>query len=312
MFGQFFVLFATMGIGYLCTQRKWISAEANVGLGNLVLFITIPVLLFSSMANTSISNEMLVNFGIIVVLQFLCMLVFGRILRMIYSKLGYPKEQLDMLEVTAASENNAFIGLPIALMFFGQEGVVYMSASVMGLNFYVWSYGLYTVKGGTGETIGSVLKTILKGAINPNISSIALGLLVAVLGLTKYIPSFLADFIASIGGTSTPLSLIYIGALAGSGGIIPLLREKDTFRASVIKMIVVPFLAFCLMFILPVEPIVKAVFFMAMAMPAAAVVPMVVGRYGVGVQMSSKIVLMTTVLSMITLPICVWITQIWV
>ncbi len=311
MFGQFFVLFALMAIGYFASRKGFLNDEMTVGVGNIVLFFTIPALLFSSLANTKVESEMLTNFASMVGLQFIGSLIFGRIIRWYYRFRNFEEAHLNMLEVTAVSVNNAFIGFPIALLFFGEEAVVYMSAGVLGLNLYVWSVGLYIIKGIKGESVGTMLRTLLKGAINPNISSILLGLFASVIGLTAHLPHFVQDFISSLGGISTPLSLIYIGALTGNSGLKYLLRDRETLEASLIKMILMPIMAFAFIYFIPVQPIVKTVFFVGMALPSAAIVPMVVGRYGVGVEVSSKMVMLTTAFSMGTLPICVAVSHIW-
>lgn len=312
MFGQFFVLFALMAVGYVCSRKKFLNQEMTIGVGNIVLFFTIPALLFSSLANTQVKNDMLINFATMVALQFISMLVFGRLIRMYYRFRKFEKSHLNMLEVTAVSVNNAFIGFPIALMFFGEEAVVYMSASVLGLNLYVWSIGLYIIKGIKGERLGAMIRTLIKGAVNPNISSILLGLFASVVGFMAYVPDFVQEFINSLGSISTPLSLIYIGALTGNSGLKYLLKDRESLEASLTKMIFMPILAFAFIYFMPVQPIVKIVYFIAMALPSAAIVPMIVGRYGVGVEVSSKMVMLTTAFSMATVPVCVAISYIWV
>lgn len=312
MFGQFFVLFALMAVGYICSRKKFLNDEMTIGVGNIVLFFTIPALLFSSLANTKVEKDMLTNFALMVGLQFISMLLFGRILRLYYSFRNFEEDHLNMLEVTAASVNNAFIGFPIALMFFGEEAVVYMSASVLGLNLYVWSIGLYIIKGIKGERAATMIRTLVKGAINPNISSILLGLFASLIGLMAYIPDYIQEFIKSLGTISTPLSLIYIGALTGNSGLKYLLQDKKSLEASLTKMIFMPILAFVFIFFMPLHPLVKAVYFLSLALPSAAIVPMIVGRYGVGVEASSKMVMLTTAFSMATLPPCIAICHIWV
>lgn len=312
MAGQFFVLFAMMGVGYYCSRKKYLNDEMTVGVGNLVLFITIPVLLFLSLANTKIQRNMLINFGTMVALQFVGMIIYGRVLRCYYKWRKFPEEHLTMLEMTAVSVNNAFIGFPVAALFFGEEGVVYMTASVLGLNLYLWTVGLYVIKGVKGESLGSMVGTLVRGAINPNVSAILLGLLAAILGVMAYVPEFIVTFLNNLGGVSTPLSLIYIGALTGNKGIRALLREKKILEASAIKVTALPVMSFVLIYFLPIDPLVKAVYFIATALPAAAIVPMIIGRYGAGVEISSKMVLVTTVLSMGVIPICIAISRIWI
>lgn len=311
MFGQFFVLFGLMAVGYVCSRKKFLNNEMTVGVGNIVLFFTIPALLFTSLANTKVEKDMLINFATVAGLQFISMLMFGRIIRLYYRFRKFNESHLNMLEVTAVSVNNAFIGFPIAMMFFGEEAVVYMSASVLGLNLYLWSVGLYIIKGVQGESVGTMVKTIVKGAINPNISSILLGLLASVIELMAYIPDFVQEFIRSLGSVSTPLSLIYIGALTGNSGLRYLMKDRESLEASLIKMIVMPLFAFVFIFFIPVEPMVKTVYFIAMSLPSAAIVPMIVGRYGTGVEVSSKMVMLTTAFSMATVPVCITISRIW-
>ena len=81
--------------------------------------------------------------------------------------------------------------------------------------------------------------------------------------------------------------------------------EKMALEISVVKMIGMPALAILAMLFIPADGLAKSVFLLSVCMPSAAVVPMMVGRYGYGDKMSSDIVLWTTVLSMATLPLSV-------
>ena len=55
MFGQFFVLFAMVGVGCLCSRRGWITQEVNTGLGSLVMQVTCPALLFVTISGNDIA-----------------------------------------------------------------------------------------------------------------------------------------------------------------------------------------------------------------------------------------------------------------
>ena len=70
-------------------------------------------------------------------------------------------------------------------------------------------------------------KSFLQGAINPNCISILLGLLLAVTHTARFVPTVVLGFLTKVGDLSTPLSLIYIGALAGGSGIVQLFKEKN-------------------------------------------------------------------------------------
>ena len=50
-----------------------------------------------------------------------------------------PKEDRGVLSVVVCSVNSGFMGFPIALMIFGQEGLYYMVICNMVLTFYLYS-----------------------------------------------------------------------------------------------------------------------------------------------------------------------------
>ena len=88
-----------------------------------------------------------------------------------------------------------------------------------------------------------------------------------------------------------------------------LFHEKDALELSIVKMLAMPFLAWAVMLIVPAGDMAKSIFLVTAALPAAVVVPMMVEKYGYGEKMSSDIVLLTTLISVVELPACVWLTH---
>ena len=83
--------------------------------------------------------------------------------------------------------------------------------------------------------------------------SILLGLLLAVTHTARFVPTVVFGFLTKVGDLSTPLSLIYIGALAGGSGIVQLFKEKMALEISVVKMIGMPALAILAMLFIPAD-----------------------------------------------------------
>ncbi|MEI3523920.1 MAG: AEC family transporter [Anaerotignum sp.] len=189
---------------------------------------------------------------------------------------------LPMLDLTAGSLNTGFIGLPVTMIFFGQAGIIYMSAGVLALNLYLWSVWCISDFRQEGRQVRRPWAKLFAGAINPNCISILLGLLLAVTHTARFVPTVVLGFLTKVGDLSTPLSLIYIGALAGGSGIVQLFKEKMALEISVVKMIGMPALAILAMLFIPADGLAKSVFLLSVCMPSAAVVPMMVGRYGYG------------------------------
>ncbi|MGN0135109.1 AEC family transporter [Anaerotignum sp.] len=309
MYGQFFMLFGLILVGYYCNKKGYLTSQTNKNMGSMVMHVTIPAMLVTTISGIEITDQILKGFFLSAAGQAAMMIVFGFLMRFYGRGRKMDSRLLPMLDLTTGSLNTGFIGLPVTMIFFGEAGIVYMSAGVLALNLYLWSYGVYIISG-KKETNPAVMgKTFLKGAINPNCMGILLGLALTMTRAIEYVPEMVVGFLTKVGELSTPLSLIYIGALAGSSGIGQLFQEKLALEISLVKMILMPALAILIMYFVPAGSLAKSVFLLSMCMPSAVVVPMMVGQYGYGEKLSSNIVLWTTFISMLTIPLSVWLAN---
>lgn len=310
MYGQFFLLFALIIVGYYCNKKGWLNRETNKNMSSMVMHVTIPAMLISTIATLPVNDRILMVFLVMAAAQIAAMILFGLLVRL-YARFRKLDARLyPMLDITVASLNTGFLGLPVAQIFFGSEGVLFMSAGVLSLNLYLWIYGVCVIENKKIEGLQGMKKTAKKILLNPNCMSVVIGMVLALTGAVQLVPAAALEFLKKLGDLATPLSLIYIGALAGDSGISSLFKEKVALEFSIIKMILMPALTVVALFFVPAGTMIKSVFLLSMALPSAIVVPMMVEQYGYGEKLSSDIVLWTTFISMITMPACVWIAGI--
>lgn len=309
MYGQFFMLFGLILVGYYCNKKGYLTAETNKNMGGMVMHVLIPAMLVTTIANIEITDQLLKGFFFSAAGQAAMMIGFGFFMRFYGRWRKVDSTLLPMLDLTTGSLNTGFIGLPVTMIFFGDAGIIYMSAGVLALNLYLWSYGVYVISGKKSKNMAELGHSFLKGAINPNCIAILLGLALTMTRAVTFLPEVLMGFLTKVGDLATPLSLIYVGALAGGSGLSKLLQAKLALEISLVKMLAMPALAMLFLAFIPADGLAKSVFLLSISMPAAVVVPMMVGRYGTGEKMSSDIVLWTTLISMVTLPLSVWLAK---
>lgn len=309
MFERFFVLFAMVGVGYYANRKNIITSAINTGIGSLVMKLTCPALLFVTIVSNEIDSKRLKVFFMLAAAQYAASLIGGKVMRAYSRARGWQDKYFAMLEVTTATTNNGFIGLPIAMMFFGQAGAFYMSPGFLGIHLYVWTYAVRVLQGEKGKNAS--LKETLEKLLNPNCVMVFAGLIFSLTGLIHFVPNCILESMSTLGGMSTPLSLIYIGALAGNEGISKLIQHRDSLDISLIRSIAFPAAALALLWVLPVDPLIKTICLVSMACPCAAIMPMVVEQYGDGgKEKSSEITLLTTFFSMGIMPLCLWLAEI--
>lgn len=309
MYGQFFLLFGLILVGYYCNKKGWLDRETNKNMGGMVMHVLIPAMLITTISGIEITDTILKGFFLCMAAQIAAMVGFGFLVRL-YGRLRRMDERLlPMLDITTGSLNTGFIGLPVTMIFFGETGMIYMSAGVLALNLYLWSYGVYVVENKKEHGLAGAKRTVRKILTNLNCMAVLIGLALNMTGIISVVPEICISFLKKLGDLATPLSLIYIGALAGSSGFLQLFQEKTALEISLVKMILMPLLTGVIMLFIPAGAVAKSVFLLSMAIPAAVVVPMMVENYGYGEKLSSDIVLCSTFLSMLTMPLCVWLSH---
>ena len=306
MFGQFFVLFAMIGVGYFANRKQMITPVVNTGIGALVMNFTCPALLFVTISTNEIDGSKLKVFFLLVAAQYIASVIGGKLMQIYCRRWGWEEKYWGMLDATTATCNNGFIGLPVALLFFGEVAGLYMSAGFFGIHLYLWTYGVRVIQGkGRGGT--TLKETILK-ILNPNCVMVFIGLAFSLLGWTGSVPACVMEAMSTLGNMSTPLSLIYIGAMAGNEGFGQLIHRKEAVETALVKMVSFPLATILLVYFLPIDPLVKTVCVVSMSCPCAAIMPMVVEQYGgTGAEKSSDITLLTTFFSMGVLPLSIWL-----
>ena len=111
MYGQFFILFGLILVGYYCNKKGYLPLETNKNVGHMVMRVTIPAMLITTIASIEITDRVLRAFLLSAAGQIAMMVVFGFLMRQYGRKRGLDSRLLPMLDLTAGSLNTGFIGL---------------------------------------------------------------------------------------------------------------------------------------------------------------------------------------------------------
>ncbi|MGI6732586.1 MAG: AEC family transporter [Anaerovoracaceae bacterium] len=313
MFSPFFVLFGLMAVGYLCRKFDWLDDAKNEGLGNILVYIALPSLLLSSMIATEIKGKVLVEFLTMTLLSVAFYFLYA-LFAALYIKLAKVPRRLDgMVQLSMLTSNNGFMGFPITLAFFGQPGLILMVANNLAMGIVVWSYGLFILKRtkrifeGAEHIEKSSVSESLKQIFNNNVVAILIGLAIGIAGINSYIPDPLFQLISIMGSLATPLSMLYIGATLYNSSFSSLFRNRLVLGVSITRLTLFAAASFAILWFLPIPSLMKQISLLVITLPSAAVVPVMTGKYGIGAEESTKIVVLSTLLSLAITPLGVYI-----
>ena len=296
---QVLMLFMLIGVGFLLGKIKLLDNQGSLCLSNLMLYVVIPCLAVSSFQRP-LEAEHLQNFGLTLLLSLIvhiAMIVVSAVaLRHV------DKERRTVLALCAVMANCGFMAFPLQSALFGSIGVFYGSGYMVIFNICTWTYALYMASGRNKSLLK--LRTVL---LNPTVISLALGMVLYLTEIT--LPDLLMTPINYIASLNTPLPMIIIGFHLSQADLKTALRGQGTFLSMGLRLIVSPLLAMGLCLLLGLDTMVSTVVVIAAATPSAAVVTMLVSKFGKNAPMASSLVSLYTLCSAVTIPLMVALAQ---
>lgn len=298
--------------GFLLAKCKMLPEKASEALSAVVLYGCQPFMVFMSFQGfeytPDVGLNMLVVFGIALAVHFVTFAVAALLFR------NKEDAKTKTLRYASTFSNCGFMGFPFLAMLFNgnpaaNEVVVYASVIITVFHILNWTVGVYFMTGSFKEA--SVKKIIF----NPCIIAVVVGLLlfvtvkkpiVQVAAEGTVMRDVLEKVTASLKYLSdavTPLSMIVIGIKLS--GISPkqLFLDKRAYAASAVKLVLMSAVSMLAVAFLPVSSAIKYAVFLLLSMPSATSTAMFALRFGGDADFSTVCVLLSTLLSIITLPL---------
>lgn len=282
--------------GYILMKRKMLDESCISGFSKILLFVCQPCLAVYTFTSATLSLEKLIEVGIFAALTaVIFLIVLGGAYLFLHKKYSEPIYRIVTIATTFA--NCAFFAIPIIealLPEISEEVIIFTTAFAVVMNVIGWTLGAAII---SGDARYISLKKIF---LNPAM----IGTVVAVLIFVSRIPieGDLRNMIVTTARMSTPLSMIIMGMRLATMDIRSLFTDLRVYLTVAVKQIVMPLIAFLLVFRLPISSEVKQTFFIICACPVASVVLNFAEIVGAGQREAAKMLLLGTLLSVVTLP----------
>ena len=206
----------------------------------------------------------------------------------------YEKTDANVLSYGMIVSNSAFIGIPIIQSIYGSEAVMFTSVFQIPIIVTMWTIGLALFKPIDHR---HALKSVIK---NPSVVAVIIGFVIMLTGI-KF-PLFITKTVSSIASCTTAISMFVVGSILAEIEWNNLFENKVLFYCA-IRLIIYPFLVFITLTFLNVPTLIKAIAVIMTGMPAGSTTAILAEQYGCDAKFAAKLILVSTVLSVITIPI---------
>lgn len=286
-------LFAMMLIGAWLKKRGVIDNGGTRCLSDLCINIVIPCNIFRSCL-IEFSPDIFKTCGLLlasaVILQALCLILN----RFIFNR--YPPQQKKVLQYCTIVPMSGFLGNPIAEGLYSSLGVLYTSIFLIPMRIVMWSVGTtYFVTDSTVDK-KKVLKNILT---HPCLVAIYLGLFFMATQIP--LPKVVTETTRHIGNCNSALTMFIVGTILADVKLSTV-PNRDTLSFSVLRLFLLPAAALAFGRLIGLDNVSLGISVLMTGMPAGATAAIFAARYDSDAPFATKCVVMSTLISMLTLP----------
>lgn len=292
-FWQVAILFILIFVGVLCVKTGILSSEAKSVLSNMLVYLIIPAMAVNSYIaeyNPETGRNILSAF------MYSTMLIFAGLALSFLLCGGSGKPKTPICRIACIFSNAGYMGYPLIQALYGNEGLMYASAYVTMFNILLWTVGvrIMTRSNAEGEA-----RRILK---NPVIYAVMIGL--AVYFLRIPVPEILRAPLGYVSDMNTPISMMITGMLLAESNMFGLLKDALLWRTTAVRLLIIPAICITVFFALGLNSMAAKVTLLQEACPCAAITSVFAVKYRHDEGFAGGLVVLSTLLSIITLPIC--------
>ncbi len=292
-------LFALVVVGYIAGKLGYLGGEFDRQLSRLVINITCPALILSSaMTGTLPDRRFILPLLLISVITY-ALLTGAAILLPRY--LTKKKTNEGPIGFALMFGNVGFMGYPVVASIFGHEAVFYAAVLNVVNTFAVFTIGTVLITGKSDVEGKRFQKKVLYST-----PMLAAYLTMAIVALEiDNIPEAVSQPLTMLGNITVPAALLIIGSSMSNLPLRSLLGNTTVYVTTLFRLAILPIGIHFLMNIAGFSPMVVNINTLVIAMPVATYGTILCLKYEKDTTMMTEVTFITTLLSMISIPLLV-------
>lgn len=293
--GQVVTLFLMMAVGFTLAKLGWMSEETTSQASHLLIYVVSPCIIVKNL-QIDANLEVVSRLGLAALGMALQYVIFLSVVQLLYRK--EPAPTRVVCRFGSVYSNNSFMGLPLLAGVLGEEALIYGVISMLVFALFQWTHGVMIMGGRL---------SLKKAVVNPGILAILAGLLLFATGFR--LPGTINSAVGYLSDLNTPLAMVVIGAQMARSDIFAAFRQPKLYAAAALKLIIVPAVMCVVLLPLHMDPLAYCACVVISACPTAGVTGIFAQLFHRDTSMAARMVTLSTLLSMITLPALAVLSQ---
>ena len=263
----------------------------------ILLYISFPCMIFNSFQSIDFDWDILGKIFLFFLIT-LILLTLDIVVCFLILKKKYDQPKYRILSIASALGNVGFLGVPLISGLYPDSPVVvcYSSIYTASMTIMGFTIGVYALT--TNKNYMSLYSALY------NQGTISLGIAVIIYLAEWHFPKILGDAVSLLAKMSTPLCMHILGMRLATANILTLFKRPFVYVTCFLKLIVFPLVSYLIVYFLPfLNEEFKASIFILSGAPCAAVILSLAELYNTEQELSANVVLVSTIICVVTLPV---------
>lgn len=319
--------------GYLLVKTKMLPEKAITYLSVLLLYVSQPFLSIRSFLEVSYTPQLAINLAVVFGVSMLAQgVIFGAVWLILRRRFDDPAQSAALIGegyiggnsytnepalvaeidrcvkgranravvLASAFGNVGFFGVPVLQFLFpdAHDAIAYSAVFIVSLNLMSWTVGSYVL---TGDKRHVSLKRAL---VNPQTVTLVISLPLFFAGVSESdLPETVNTIIGYLADMTAPLCMIILGMRFALAPLVQLFKDYRVYIASFVKILVFPLLVYLVLMPFEMDEMLRVSLVLLSGMPAATINLNLAELYGADQTTAANSILMSTVLSIVTIPV---------
>jgi predicted permease len=285
--------------GYILGRRKWFSDETITVMSRLVIQISIPAMMLSSVMSTftredivAMGPSLLAPLGSIIFLYCLSVPVAAAF--------KVPQSRRGVFRAHFAFSNTIFVGIPVNVALFGEQAAPYVTLYYLANTSIFWTIGVYFIRRDNAAERAPVFsRKTLSQIFSPSVVCFLIALFFVAFEIG--IPSFIMSGLKYTAALTTPLAILIIGVTLKPGALRRI--DRELVLILIARFLLAPAAIVFLMGKMELPGLMQKVFLITAAMPVMTQIALIAKAYGADHENAGITATVTTTVSLFAIPV---------
>lgn len=287
-----FVMFLLMAIGFMLAKKKILTPDGVKQMTEMLLMTVVPCVIIDAYQR-DFDIGMVKNLGLALFFATLMHIICIVIAPLVFRPREDKKDRISIFSVIYS--NCGFMALPLIQSLYGSEGVFYAVAYITVFNILYWTHGIYVYTKDIKQL------SFKKAFTTPGVLGTLIGLVLFFLRIELPLP--VAKTVSFMAALNTPVPMIILGTYLVNLNLKKTIKDGQLWAVCIFRLLVFPVIGIFVSTLINLPESVSMPLILSCACPAAAVATLFAVRYNLDSEYASETVSVSTLFSILTIPI---------